>query len=236
MAGQAVLPFPLAPRDVNSGADGTENERGETMGWLADETGLDKQPANHLPLTPLSHLIGPWPSTPANGACVRANPPDLRRVSRALHPAGRSAAARGIKPGDVVATILPNLPAGRSPLGRASLWCRAQHDQHAPRSGDGAHIFEHGGAKIVLCDTAFRPCRRGHRRDGWPRPRNHRSARPDCRFGSERRATPPAMTVACGRRPGFCLDMAGGRMGVAVAELHLRHHGQRGFTTTVAPR
>ena len=26
------------------------------MGWLRDETGLDKTPANYVPLTPLSHL------------------------------------------------------------------------------------------------------------------------------------------------------------------------------------
>ena len=26
------------------------------MGWMDDETGLDKTPANFVPLTPLSHL------------------------------------------------------------------------------------------------------------------------------------------------------------------------------------
>ena len=26
------------------------------MGWMADETGLDKCAANYVPLTPLSHL------------------------------------------------------------------------------------------------------------------------------------------------------------------------------------
>jgi len=26
------------------------------MGWMKDETGLDKTPANYVPLTPLSHL------------------------------------------------------------------------------------------------------------------------------------------------------------------------------------
>ena len=26
------------------------------MGWMADETGLGKCPANYVPLTPLSHL------------------------------------------------------------------------------------------------------------------------------------------------------------------------------------
>ena len=30
--------------------------RGDAMGWLADESGLDKCAANHVPLTPLSHL------------------------------------------------------------------------------------------------------------------------------------------------------------------------------------
>jgi hypothetical protein len=27
------------------------------MGWMKDETGLEKRPANFVPLTPLSHLI-----------------------------------------------------------------------------------------------------------------------------------------------------------------------------------
>ena len=131
------------------------------MGWLADETGLDKQPANHLPLTPLSHLIGPGPLPPANGACVRANPPDLRRVSRALHPVGRSAG----RPGDQARRCGRHDPAeptraGRSPLGRASLWCRAQHDQHAPRSGDGALYLRARWRK----DRAVR-----HRPSAWPK-------------------------------------------------------------------
>lgn len=127
------------------------------MGWMADETGLDKRAANFVPLTPLSHL--------RRARDVFANKTALIYQDRALTYAqyyeritrlAASLTARGILPGDVVATILPNIP--------------AQVEAHFAVPATGAvlntinirldvstvaYIFDHGGVKAVLVDTQF---------------------------------------------------------------------------------
>lgn len=127
------------------------------MGWLADETGLERNTANYVPLTPLSHLRRAADIWPDHEAMVYG----ARRWTYADYHArvSRLASAltqRGIRSGDVVATLIPNLP--------------AQVEAHFAIPATGAiinainirldvdtvaYIFAHGGAKIVLCDTAF---------------------------------------------------------------------------------
>jgi hypothetical protein len=59
------------------------------MGWMKDETGLEKRPANFVPLTPLSHLIRAARVFPERTAVVDgAFPRDLCRVSRPRHATG----------------------------------------------------------------------------------------------------------------------------------------------------
>ncbi|HDR28319.1 AMP-binding protein, partial [Rhodovulum sp.] len=82
------------------------------MGWLSDETGLEKCAANFVPLTPLSFLnraVQVWPDREAlvHGArryTYRQYHDRSSRLASAL-------AAMGVRPGDVVATLLPNIPA-----------------------------------------------------------------------------------------------------------------------------
>jgi fatty-acyl-CoA synthase len=127
------------------------------MGWLADETGLEKRRANHVPLTPLSHLNRAARVFPDREALVYGN----RRYTYASYRARVSRLASalsdlGIKSGDVVATLLPNIP--------------AQAEAHFGIPATGAvlntinirldvdtvtYIFEHGGAKTVLVDSQF---------------------------------------------------------------------------------
>ena len=124
------------------------------MGWLPDETGLDRCAANHVPLTPLSHL--------QRAADVFANREALvyraRRWSYAQYHArvSRLASAlvgRGIRPGDVVATLLPNIPAqveahfGVPAAGAVLNTINVRLDTDTV-----AYIFGHGGAKLVLVD------------------------------------------------------------------------------------
>ena len=82
------------------------------MGWLADETGLERCAANHVALTPLSHLARAADIFPDRLALVygktrRSYAQYHARVSRL----SSALTAAGIRPGDVVATLLPNIPA-----------------------------------------------------------------------------------------------------------------------------
>lgn len=127
------------------------------MGWMRDETGLDKNPANYVPLTPLSHLR----------RAARVYAPDLavvygdHRVSYAEYyqrcsRLASALAAAGVKPGDVVASVLPNVPAqAEAHFGVPA--CGAVLNTINTRLDVGtiAYILDHGEAKVVLADTQF---------------------------------------------------------------------------------
>lgn len=129
------------------------------MGWMADERGLDKCAANYVPLTPLSHL--------ARARDVFANREALvygsqrwtyaqyhARVSRLAS----ALAGAGVRPGDVVATLLPNVPAqieahfGVPACGAVLNTINIRLDVDTV-----AYILDHGEAKVVLADSQFLP-------------------------------------------------------------------------------
>jgi fatty-acyl-CoA synthase len=129
------------------------------MGWLADESGLGKRAANFVALTPLSFLARAADVFADREAVVygtvRHTYADYHaRVSRL---AGALAAA-GIVPGDVVATILPNIPAqAEAHFGVPAAGAILNTINTRLDAGTIAYILGHGGAKMVLCDTAFLP-------------------------------------------------------------------------------
>ncbi len=129
------------------------------MGWLADETGLEKCAANFVALTPLSFLKRAadvhadrtavvWKSTRTSYADYAAR---LSRLASGL-------TGLGVAPGDVVATLLPNIPAqaeahfGVPACGAVLNTINTRLDVDTV-----AYILGHAGAKVVLCDTAFLP-------------------------------------------------------------------------------
>ncbi|MCK8482749.1 AMP-binding protein [Aliiroseovarius sp. S2029] len=129
------------------------------MGWMADETGLDKCAANFVPLTPLSHLRRAALVFPKREALVYG----ARRLTYADYHArvSRLAAAlagRGIKPGDVVATLLPNILAhveasfGIPACGAVLNTINTRLDVDTV-----AYILDHGAARAVLVDTQLLP-------------------------------------------------------------------------------
>jgi fatty-acyl-CoA synthase len=126
------------------------------MGWLADETGLQKGPANFVPLTPLSHLNRAADVFADRIALVygthRHTYADYHsRVSRLAS----ALAGRGIRPGDVVATILPNVPAhAEAHFGVPACGAVLNAINTRLDVATVAYIFGHAGAKIVLCDSA----------------------------------------------------------------------------------
>ncbi len=129
------------------------------MGWLQDEGGLQKRRANFVPLTPLSHLARAADVFAERLAVVYGS----HRVSYAEYHARVSRAASvlaglGIGPGDVVATLLPNIPAQAEAhfavpaLGAILNTINTRLDPVTV-----AYILGHGGARLVLVDTALLP-------------------------------------------------------------------------------
>ncbi|MEL6888203.1 MAG: AMP-binding protein [Pseudomonadota bacterium] len=127
------------------------------MGWMADETGLGKRAANYVPLTPLSHLRRAAQVFADRTAVIYG----AHRVTYAQYHArctrlASALAGMGVAPGDVVATLLPNLPAqaeahfGVPACGAVLNTINTRLDVDTV-----AYIFDHGGAKVVLVDPQF---------------------------------------------------------------------------------
>ena len=129
------------------------------MGWMRDETGLGKRAANYVPLTPLSHLqraalVFAGREAVVYGKTRYSYAKYYRRVSRLA-----SALAKvGVRPGDVVATILPNVPA-QSEAAFGVPACGAVLNTINTRLDVDtvAYILDHGEAKVALVDSQFLP-------------------------------------------------------------------------------
>ena len=129
------------------------------MGWMRDETGLGKRAANYVPLTPLSHLqraalIFANREAVVYGTSRMTYAQYFRRVSCLA-----SALAKvGVQPGEVVATLLPNIPA-QSEAAFGVPACGAVLNTINTRLDVDtvAYIFEHGEAKVALVDSQFLP-------------------------------------------------------------------------------
>ncbi|MFN4056757.1 MAG: AMP-binding protein [Roseinatronobacter sp.] len=129
------------------------------MGWLADETGLDKCAANYVPLTPLSHLrraadLFAGREALVQGTTRRTYAEYAERVTRLAS----SLAKAGVRPGDVVATLLPNIaPHAEAHFGVPACGAVLNAINTRLDVDTVAYILDHGGAKVLLCDTAFLP-------------------------------------------------------------------------------
>jgi len=127
------------------------------MGWLVDETGLGKCAANFTPLTPLSHLRRAADVFAGREALIYGQ----TRLTYAQYHARVSRLAAGlaglgVRPGDVVATLLPNIPAhaeahfGVPACGAVINTINTRLDVDTV-----SYILDHGGAKVALVDSAF---------------------------------------------------------------------------------
>ena len=127
------------------------------MGWMADETGLGRNAANYVPLTPLSFLIRAAEIFPDHEAVVYGS---FRKTYREYITRVTKLASAftklGVKPGDVVATLLPNLPA-QAEAHFAVPACGAVLNTINTRleAATISYILDHGGAKVLLCDPQF---------------------------------------------------------------------------------
>jgi len=126
------------------------------MGWMSNEQGLEKTKANYVPLTPLSHLkrASTFPNRLA--LSYGSKKYNYLQYHKRVTLLASSLTARGINPGDVIATILPNIPAqveahfGIPAAGAVINTINTRLDVKTV-----SYIFDHGDAKIVLVDTQF---------------------------------------------------------------------------------
>jgi 3-(methylthio)propionyl---CoA ligase len=127
------------------------------MGWMADESGLGKNAANYVPLTPLSHL--------RRAARVFADDMAViygvhRKTYAQYHDRctrlASALALRGINSGDVVATLIPNLPAqAEAHFGVPACGAVLNTINIRLDADTVAYIFSHGEARMVLVDSQF---------------------------------------------------------------------------------
>ncbi len=124
--------------------------------------GLDRNAANHAALTPLSFLDRTADIYPDRPASVHGRQVltylQLRERSRRLASA---LTARGIRPGDTVAAMLPNIPAmieahyGVPMTGAVLHAINTRLD-----AGIIAFQLDHAESKVVICDREFAPVMR----------------------------------------------------------------------------
>ena len=129
------------------------------MGWLADETGLGKCDANHVPLTPLSHLNRAADIFPQRQALVdRSRSFTYAQMHERVTRLASALAGRGIRPGDVVATLLPNITAQiEAHFGVPACGAVLNAINTRLETETVNYILSHGGAKILLVDNALLP-------------------------------------------------------------------------------
>lgn len=127
------------------------------MGWMADETGLEKNAANHVALTPLSHLrraatVFKDHLAVSYGAHRKTYGEYYQRCSQLAS----GLVQLGVKPGDVVATLIPNLPAqAEAHFGVPACGAVLNTINIRLDVATVAYIVDHGGAKVVLVDSQF---------------------------------------------------------------------------------
>ncbi|MCH8518134.1 MAG: AMP-binding protein, partial [Cyclobacteriaceae bacterium] len=127
------------------------------MGWLRDETGLERCAANHVALTPLSHLRRAADVFADHEAIVYG---EIRHSYREYHERvtrlASALAAQAVQPGDVVATLLPNIPAhAEAHFGVPACGAVLNAINTRLDVDTVAYILDHGGAKVLLADASL---------------------------------------------------------------------------------
>jgi fatty-acyl-CoA synthase len=123
------------------------------------QSGLDRNPANYAPLTPISFIERAADVYPGRIAWIYG---DTRATYAAFRARARKLAAAlagcGVGPGDTVAVMLPNTPPMLEahfgvPMAGAVL--NSINIRLEPATI--AYILEHGAAKVLLTDAEFAP-------------------------------------------------------------------------------
>jgi fatty-acyl-CoA synthase len=130
------------------------------------ETGLDKNPANFVALSPIGFLLRSAAIYPDRTAVIEPAPAEAggeRRYTwrQSLERCRRLAsalAARGIRRGDTVALMAPNVPeAFEAHFGVPMAGAVLNALNIRLDAETIAFILKHGGAKVLITDTEFSP-------------------------------------------------------------------------------
>src|SRR5947209_5447633 len=122
------------------------------------ERDLDRNPANHAPLSPVAFLERTASIYPQKTAVIhgemrlsyRGFHERCRRLAQALH-------SRGIGQGDAVAVLAPNVPVMlEAHFGVPMAGAVLNALNFRLDAASIAFILGHGGAKLLICDGEFR--------------------------------------------------------------------------------
>ena len=129
------------------------------MGWMRDETGLGKRSANHVPLTPLSHLQRAARIFADHDALIYGSTRwTYAQYHRRVSQLASALVKAGVQPGDVVATLLPNIPAQSEATFAVPACAAVLNTINIRLDADTiAYILDHGEAKVLLVDSQFLP-------------------------------------------------------------------------------
>ncbi|TMJ61482.1 MAG: acyl-CoA synthetase, partial [Alphaproteobacteria bacterium] len=123
------------------------------------ETGLDKNAANYVPLSPIGFLLRSAAVYPNRISVIhgrqrytwRETLERCRRLASAL-------ARRGVRPGDTVAVMAPNVPAIFEAHFGVPMAGAVLNALNIRLDADTiAFILKHGEAKVLITDTEFAP-------------------------------------------------------------------------------
>ncbi len=121
------------------------------------QQGLDRNPANYAPLTPLSFLERTADVFPQRIAWIhgaqKTSYADFRARCRRLAAA---LAGRGVRPGDTVTVMAPNIPAALEATYGVPMTGAVLNALNIRLEADTiAYILDHSESKVLLTDTEF---------------------------------------------------------------------------------
>ncbi len=129
------------------------------MGWMQDERGLEKTAANYTPLTPLSSLQRAALIYRDEMAVVYgSHRKTYGEYTQRCTQLASALVQKGIRPGDVVSTMIPNLPPQAEAHFGVPACAGVLNTINTRLDADTvAYIFEHSESRIALIDTQFLP-------------------------------------------------------------------------------
>jgi fatty-acyl-CoA synthase len=123
------------------------------------QTGLDRNPANHAPLTPISFLERAADVYPRRTAWIHGEQHcDYATFRERCRRLASALTAAGVAPGDTVATMLPNTPPMlEAHFGVPMTGAVLNTINVRLEPATIAYILRHGRAKVLLTDSEFAP-------------------------------------------------------------------------------